>query len=123
MVRRPAKSYRQTGGRREHVIIAEKALGKPLPKEAIVHHHDGSVSNNANTNLVICENQAYHLLIHARTRIVRAGGDPDKDKICCSCGKLKSRELFSNNRNLYDGREARCKRCAAIKQSMLESSW
>jgi len=29
-----------------HVLIAERALGKPLPKEAEVHHVDGDKTNN-----------------------------------------------------------------------------
>jgi len=51
-----------------HVLIAEKALGKKLPPGAVVHHADGNPSNNKNSNLVICPSQAYHMLIHARTR-------------------------------------------------------
>ena len=47
----------------EHRLRAEKALGKPLPAKAIVHHHRGTMPT-----LVICPDQAYHLLIHARMR-------------------------------------------------------
>jgi HNH endonuclease len=51
-----------------HVLVAEKALGKPLPKGAIVHHVDGNTLNNAPSNLVICQDQAYHCLLHKRQR-------------------------------------------------------
>jgi hypothetical protein len=47
----------------EHRYLAEKALGKSLPKFAVIHHHEGSIPT-----LVICPNQAYHLLIHSRMR-------------------------------------------------------
>lgn len=46
---------------RLHVLGAEKALGKPLPDNAVIHHHDKE-------QLVICQDQAYHMLIHQRMR-------------------------------------------------------
>ena len=53
--------------KRLHVLRAEKALGHPLPKGAVVHHVDGDVGN-PNARLVICQDQAYHLLLHRRAR-------------------------------------------------------
>lgn len=60
-----------------HVLVATKALGKPLPKSAVVHHVDENPSNNDPQNLVICPNQAYHMLIHQRMRAMAACGDPN----------------------------------------------
>jgi len=59
---------------REHILIAEKALGKYLPKNAVVHHVDENGMNNKNTNLVICENENYHKLLHTRQRAYLACG-------------------------------------------------
>lgn len=56
------------------VLVAEKALGKYLPKSAIVHHVDGIDNNDSNSNLVVCEDHAYHMLIEKRTRAYRACG-------------------------------------------------
>lgn len=43
----------------EHILRAEKALGKLLPRGAQVHHHTA-------TQLVICQDQKYHRLLHKR---------------------------------------------------------
>lgn len=57
-------SSRKHGYVYEHVLRAEQALGRPLPHGAQVHHVDENRRNSANTNLVICENRAYHALLH-----------------------------------------------------------
>lgn len=54
--------------RMEHIIVAEQALGRSLPPGAVVHHVDKDVTNNTPTNLVICPDQSYHMLIHKRMR-------------------------------------------------------
>lgn len=78
------KGYRNSRNGRLHVIRAEKALGKKLPKGACVHHVDGTTSDNS--PLVICQDSAYHTSLHRRIRIIRAGGDPWNDS-WCSTGK------------------------------------
>jgi hypothetical protein len=70
----------------EHVLVAERALGKQLPQQAVVHHRNGDRSDNVPDNLVICEDQAYHLLLHRRLRAYRACGHADWLK-CVYCKK------------------------------------
>lgn len=50
----------------EHRVLAEKALGKPLPKGAIIHHTSACDDNHGFCKLVICPSQEYHMLIHKR---------------------------------------------------------
>jgi len=97
-----------------HVYIAEMALGKLLPRGAIVHHHDRNRRNNLNTNLVICQDSAYHSLIHQRTRVFEAGGDPNIQKLCCHCKALKSRDEFYASKEYQDGKDSHCKSCRSI---------
>ncbi len=80
-----------------HRVKAEKALGKPLPKGAVVHHADGNPLNNENSNLVICPNQQYHQHLHSRLRVLEAGGDPHNDKWCSHHNTFHPKEAFSTN--------------------------
>jgi hypothetical protein len=52
---------------REHILIAEKALGKSLPAKAVIHHHTSE-------QLVVCQDASYHKLLHQRTRAYKACG-------------------------------------------------
>lgn len=63
-----------SGTRRlEHILVAEKALGKRLPKDAIVHHVDENQRNNSNSNLAIFPDRGYHKAIHSRLKVKQAG--------------------------------------------------
>lgn len=75
----------KTGMVLEHILVVESALGHFLPRRAAVHHIDENKLHNANGNLVACEDQAYHLLLHRRMRALAACGDADAVK-CWYCG-------------------------------------
>lgn len=97
----------------EHVVIAERVLGRKLPDGAQVHHVDENKRNNAHTNLVICQDQAYHYLLHARARVVRAGGNPNTEQICCKCRRIKPLDAFNRQKaNLARQRQTQCRDCA-----------
>lgn len=90
---KPALKHKYKGGGprgAQHIRIAERALGHKLPNGAQVHHVDGDGRNNANANLVICQSLAYHKFLHMRTRIIRAGGDPDTQRLCGTCKQLRT---------------------------------
>lgn len=72
--------------RREHILVAGRALGKPLPRGAHVHHVNHVRDDNRPENLVVCQDAAYHMLLEVRQRALVATGDPNKRK-CVYCGE------------------------------------
>ena len=97
----------------EHILVAEKALGRPLPPKAVVHHVDQDRANNANRNLVVCQNATYHALLHSRQRALRACGNP-KWLRCKLCGKYGDPETemggIRNGRGRIAAFHLRCRK-------------
>lgn len=93
----------------EHVLIAEKALGRALPKKAEVHHADENKSNNKPCNLVICQDAAYHRLLHLRTTALRAFGDVNARR-CSHCKKWET----DLSRGSINSRAFRHRSCHAV---------
>lgn len=60
----------------EHIIIAERALGRSLRAPEEVHHWGAKTDN---TKLVICQDRGYHLMLHVRKRRRLAGFNMDQD--------------------------------------------
>lgn len=103
--------YPNIGHEKAHLAMARRALGRPLPHGAQVHHVDGNPNNHDARNLVICQDQSYHQLLHARALVVRAGGNPNTSKVCRGCWEIKPFEAFRIDREHHAGRGSRCKSC------------
>ena len=99
----------------EHILIAEKALGRKLPPHAEIHHFNGIKHDNRNGNLVICNNRAYHGLLESRTRVYLAGGRPGKHKICSHCKMVLPIDVFARKQQAPDGRHCYCRQCHAVR--------
>lgn len=107
----------QRGSRKrkfDYVLKIERLLGHELQKGVEIHHIDDNPSNDTNSNLVVCENRAYHRLLHFRQRILSAGGDPDKDRICTKCGQVKEKEnfYFHKSGRQIGNAQSYCKACS-----------
>ena len=78
--------------------IVNQVLGYSLDGRHPIHHVDGDESNNANDNLVVCEDKRYHHLLHKRAEAIRETGNPNWRR-CGFCKKWDSPE------NLYIQKE------------------
>ena len=84
LVMNPGHPRSNKGYVREHILIAERALGKPLPSGSMVHHSNKQKEVNENSNLTICQDNDYHQLIHQRMRAHKTCGHADWRK-CSYC--------------------------------------
>lgn len=85
----------------EGILVAEKALGKPLPLKAVVHHHNkNKLDNHTPGNLVVCQDQAYHLFLHLRERSLKACGNPNYRK-CKYCKRYDSQINLKNWKSTF----------------------
>ncbi len=94
-----------------HRMVVEKAIGRPIPAGVIIHHVDGNKLNNDPTNLVVCPDQKYHVLLHRRQHAFDSIGQPDwlKCKFCKKWGPPGELTLLSRNSAYHN-------RCAAEYQ-------
>jgi hypothetical protein len=90
----------------EYALMIEQLIGKPLPSQAKIHHVDRDPSNNKNSNLVVCENQEYHLFLHRRTRALKECGHANWQQ-CVYCKEWDSPD------NLYRWGGGKGKKCNA----------
>lgn len=101
MLKDGGPSSQKNGYTYEHILVAEEALGRPLPDGVVVHHVNGEESCNIGSNLVICQDQAYHLLLHKRARAYQATGNPNSRK--CHYCKEWGTDLSEGKRDSFHG--------------------
>jgi hypothetical protein len=82
----------------DHVLAAEKALGKALPPEAQVHHFPDIKDWE---HLIICENQFYHNILEVRYRALKTCGKVNWKK-CRYCNQWDDpKNMFAEKRDVH----------------------
>ena len=104
----------------EHRVIAERVLGHPLPPNAVIHHVDGNIKNNAPGNLVICQNHAEHRLMHHKKARLDDTGSLSLRR-CGRCRIVKELSAFHNRKHVWDGKRSECKLCEENRRRELKS--
>lgn len=79
----------------EHVLVAEKILGRQLNKLEVVHHKDKNRHNNSPDNLIVFKTKSDHTRYH-NTGIMEKCGDvyisPKQYNRCIDCGTVIDRK-------------------------------
>lgn len=88
---------------KEHFLVADSIVGEVFQpsKGHVIHHVDGNPQNNVPNNLVLCESQGYHQLIHKRARAFYACGDPLKHKCQVCQGYSNPEDLVRKGHNTF----------------------
>ncbi len=92
-----------------HRTVAEHALGRKLQGTERVHHIDYNKLNNQRSNLVICPDDSYHFLLHARQDCLNDGFSPDTHRFCTYHKQYELKEEFSFAKS-WDGRHNMCRK-------------
>lgn len=58
------KTSQWNGYVKQHILVAERILGRRLIEGEIVHHLDGDKQNNSEENLIVLSNESRHRDIH-----------------------------------------------------------
>ena len=66
--------YKNNGKRQrigEHILIAEKKIGRYLKDNEVVHHIDENKRNNNPNNLMVFKNNSYHTSFHDGAKLIQ----------------------------------------------------
>lgn len=98
----------------EHIVVAEKKIGRKLKDNEVVHHIDKNKSNNSPENILVFRSSAEHTAHHngMKFMIDEEGIAYVEENInyCCDCGKKilnKSKRCVECNKK-YKKEKSKC---------------
>jgi hypothetical protein len=96
--------------RKRSIVVAERAMGKPLPKGAHVHHVNEIKTDDRNENLVVCQDAKYHQLLHVRARALRDTGDANmiRCRYCKEYDRPENMTILARGGSAGLGQHRRC---------------
>jgi hypothetical protein len=101
--------------KQEHVLIVEMVLGRTLPRGVEVHHVNEIKTDNRNENFVVCQDRAYHNLIHMRTKAHDACGNASYRK-CVHCKSYDDPVNMTRTGNPTNGHKHYHKKCRSAAE-------
>jgi HNH endonuclease len=79
----------------EHILVMEKALGRPIETTEAVHHIDQNRANNYVGNLMVFKTHAQHLAYHKRLIVFEVCGHYDW-RYCPFCERYDAVEKLKS---------------------------
>jgi hypothetical protein len=122
----------------EHVVVAEKFLGREMKDDEVVHHLDGNRANNRIENLLVLQrgqHNKFHAWLDAGAPSVKAlgkqGVNSGKAKVteptyCDSCGRTlqrKQKQFCSSSCSALGRRETVRPSRSQLRDDMKNLSW
>lgn len=89
------RAFKDNGSVYEHILVAEKMLGRELKDGECVHHIDGNRTNNSEDNLMVFSTNNDHIACHGGCEIIKQEDGAYKSK-------QKRFRYFYNNRTKED---------------------
>lgn len=88
---------KQNGCVAEHILVAERKLGRPLRDGEVVHHEDENKTNNSEDNLYVFVSAAAHSSFHSGGKRFPVGDAWDTERVlhdieCLVCKTISKRE-------------------------------
>lgn len=93
----------------EHILVAEKKIGRLLTDLEVVHHEDENKKNNSPDNLMVFPSQSEHMIYHARKTALLECGNPNWRK-CYFCHTYDDTERMIHNKSSRGYYHSECRK-------------